>query len=96
MTTANTQTHTHAPATAFATGTPTTAPPGGSGDSGRSLSERLTVLRDRVAALVEHRTADDPTADDPLRGLYLPDEAVHHLLRTWPSADAESMAAATA
>ncbi|MGV9620601.1 ATP-binding protein [Streptomyces tendae] len=94
MTTANTQTHTHAPATAFATGTPTTAPPGGSGDSGRSLSERLTVLRDRVATLVEHRTADDPTADDPLRGLYLPDEAVHHLLRTWPSA--ESMAAATA
>ncbi|MFH8532777.1 ATP-binding protein [Streptomyces tendae] len=72
------------------------APPGGSGDSGRSLSDRLTVLRDRVAALVEHRTADDPTADDPLRGLYLPDEAVHHLLRTWPSADAESMAAATA
>ncbi|NEV90150.1 ATP-binding protein [Streptomyces tendae] len=88
MTTANTQTHTHAPAT----GTPPTAPPG---DSGRSLSDRLTVLRDRVAALVEHRTADDPTADDPLRGLYLPDEAVHHLLRTWPSADA-SMAAATA
>ncbi|MFG3131359.1 ATP-binding protein [Streptomyces tendae] len=95
MTTANTQTHTHAPATAtaFATGTPATASPGNSGDSGRALFDRLTVLRDRVAALVEHRTADDPTADDPLRGLYLPDEAVHHLLRTWPSA--ESAAAAT-
>lgn len=38
-----------------------------------------------MTALVEHRTAGDPTADDPLRGLYLPDEAVHHLLRTWPS-----------
>ncbi|WP_435252128.1 ATP-binding protein [Streptomyces tendae] len=95
MTTANTQpqTHTHA----SATGTPATAPPGDSGDSGssgRALFDRLTVLRDRVAALVEHRTADDPTADDPLRGLYLPDEAVHHLLRTWPSA--ESVAATTA
>ncbi|MCX5037053.1 ATP-binding protein [Streptomyces coelicoflavus] len=54
---------------------------------------RLGVLRDRVTALVEHRTADDPTADDPLRGLYLPDEAVHHLLRTWPSgADAPGTA----
>ncbi len=95
VTTANTQpqTHTHA----SATGTPATAPPGDSGDSGssgRALFDRLTVLRDRVAALVEHRTADDPTADDPLRGLYLPDEAVHHLLRTWPSA--ESVAATTA
>ncbi|MFG3335317.1 ATP-binding protein [Streptomyces tendae] len=99
MTTANTQTHTHASATAFATGTPATASPGGSGDSGdsgRALFDRLTVLRSRVAALVEQRTADDPTADDPLRGLYLPDEAVHHLLRTWPSAGAESVAAATA
>ncbi|GHA84157.1 ATPase AAA [Streptomyces tendae] len=90
MTTASTQTQTHA----SATGTPATAPPGDSGSSGRALFDRLTVLRDRVAALVEHRTADDPTADDPLRGLYLPDEAVHHLLRTWPSA--ESVAAATA
>ncbi|MFJ6068137.1 ATP-binding protein [Streptomyces tendae] len=92
MTTANTQTHTHA----SATGTPATASPGDSGDSGRALFDRLTVLRDRVAALVEHRTADDPTADDPLRGLYLPDEAVHHLLRTWPSAESAAVAAATA
>ncbi|CAB77353.1 MULTISPECIES: ATP-binding protein [Streptomyces] len=82
MTTADTR----APAPASTTGTPAAAPPG---DSGRALLARLEVLRERVAALVAHRTADDPTADDPLRGLYLPDEAVHHLLRTWPSADAD-------
>ncbi|MFD5970236.1 ATP-binding protein [Streptomyces sp. NPDC060311] len=56
-----------------------------SGDPARALLARLGVLRERVTALVEHRTVGDPTADDPLRGLYLPDEAVHHLLRTWPS-----------
>ncbi|MFD6740372.1 AAA family ATPase [Streptomyces anthocyanicus] len=84
MTTADTRAP--APAPASTTGTPAAAPPG---DSGRALLARLEVLRERVAALVEHRTADDPTADDPLRGLYLPDEAVHHLLRTWPSADAD-------
>ncbi|MFE7730255.1 AAA family ATPase [Streptomyces anthocyanicus] len=84
MTTADTRAP--APAPASTTGTPAAAPPG---DSGRALLARLEVLRERVAALVEHRTADDPTADDPLRGLYLPDEAVHHLLRTWPSADGE-------
>ncbi|NHI08870.1 ATPase AAA [Streptomyces sp. KO7888] len=68
-------------------------PPEPSGDTARALLARLGVLRDRVTALVEHRTADDPTADDPLRGLYLPDEAVHHLLRTWPSgADAPGTA----
>ncbi len=65
------------------TGTP--GPPEPAGDTAQALLARLGVLRDRVTALVEHRTADDPTADDPLRGLYLPDEAVHHLLRTWPS-----------
>ncbi|WP_399897127.1 ATP-binding protein [Streptomyces sp. BBFR51] len=51
------------------------------------LLARLAVLRERVTALVEHRSTDDPTADDPLRGLYLSDEAVHHLLRTWQSGD---------
>ncbi|MEU9452713.1 ATP-binding protein [Streptomyces sp. NPDC048277] len=45
------------------------------------LLARLSGLRDRVAALVEHRSADDPTATDPLRGLYLSEEAVGHLLR---------------
>ncbi|MGW8635637.1 ATP-binding protein [Streptomyces sp. NPDC055793] len=49
------------------------------------LTVRLAALRERVTALVEHRAATDPTADDPLRGLYLSDEAVHHLLRTWPT-----------
>ncbi|MEU0051844.1 ATP-binding protein [Streptomyces sp. NPDC006309] len=45
------------------------------------LLARLAALRDRVALLVEHRSADDPTAADPLRGLYLSEEAVRHLLR---------------
>ncbi|WP_079030732.1 ATP-binding protein [Streptomyces ambofaciens] len=47
---------------------------------------RLSALRERVTALVEHRAAGDPTAEDPLRGLYLSDDAVRHLLRTWPAA----------
>ncbi|MEV8565921.1 ATP-binding protein [Streptomyces sp. NPDC051322] len=40
------------------------------------------MLRDRVAELVGRRSATDPTAGDPLRGLYLSEEAVRHLLRT--------------
>ncbi|AJE82665.1 ATPase AAA [Streptomyces albus] len=40
----------------------------------------LATLRERVAALVAHRSVGDPTAEDPLRGLYLSEEAVHHLL----------------
>ncbi|WP_330334572.1 ATP-binding protein [Streptomyces sp. NBC_00536] len=54
------------------------------GDPGRALLDRLGALRGRVSALVERRTAGDPTADDPLRGLYLSDEAVRHVLGTWP------------
>ncbi|MEW2044901.1 ATP-binding protein [Streptomyces sp. NPDC005476] len=38
------------------------------------------MLRDRVGALVDRRAAVDPTAADPLRGLYLSEEAVRHLL----------------
>jgi hypothetical protein len=45
------------------------------------LLARLAELRERVALLVDFRSAEDPTAGDPLRGLYLPDEAVRHLLR---------------
>ncbi|MEU8588798.1 ATP-binding protein [Streptomyces sp. NPDC048664] len=45
-----------------------------------ALLSRLALLRDRVAALVEHRSADDPTAADPLRGLYLSEDAVRRLL----------------
>ncbi|MET7451735.1 ATP-binding protein [Streptomyces sp. NPDC005574] len=46
-----------------------------------ALLDRLAGLRERVALLVDQRAADDPTAADPLRGLYLPEEAVRHLLR---------------
>ncbi|MGX1915034.1 ATP-binding protein [Streptomyces phaeochromogenes] len=45
-----------------------------------ALVVRLAQLRDRVAELVASRSAVDPTADDPLRGLFLSDEAVRHLL----------------
>ncbi|MFH8975987.1 ATP-binding protein [Streptomyces sp. NPDC017890] len=62
------------------------------GDPAQVLIARLAALREQVAALVGHRSATDPTADDPLRGLYLSDEAVHHLLRTWPSGDAHETA----
>ncbi|MFI5617713.1 ATP-binding protein [Streptomyces sp. NPDC051567] len=40
----------------------------------------LARLRDRAAELVERRSTEDPTADDPLRGLHLSQEAVRHLL----------------
>ncbi|MFI0814973.1 ATP-binding protein [Streptomyces sp. NPDC021098] len=54
-----------------------------SGDPAAALLARLARLRERIAALVERRSADDPTAADPLRGLHLPEEAVrHHLLRS--------------
>ncbi|MFD9770631.1 AAA family ATPase [[Kitasatospora] papulosa] len=49
-------------------------------DSSSPLLERLARLRERVADLVEHRSATDPTADDPMRGMYLTDDAVRHLL----------------
>jgi hypothetical protein len=45
-----------------------------------ALLARLGRLRERVALLVAQRSADDPTATDPLRGLYLSDEAVEYLL----------------
>ncbi|MGI5144569.1 ATP-binding protein [Streptomyces sp. CA-106110] len=53
-------------------------------DPSRSLLARLAGLRKRIAALVEHRAAADPTAGDPLRGLYLSQEAVRHVLHTAP------------
>lgn len=54
----------------------------GTGTDGTAdaLIARLGLLRERVAELVESRSATDPTAADPLRGLYLSDEAVQHLL----------------
>lgn len=57
------------------------------GHPSHSLLARLAGLRGTVSALVEHRSATDPTADDPLRGLYLSEDAVRHLVRTWPAPD---------
>ncbi|MEU7310434.1 ATP-binding protein, partial [Streptomyces albidoflavus] len=55
-----------------------------------ALLARLAVLRDGVAALVARRAAGDPTAEDPLRGLYVSDEAARQLLDRWrPEEDAE-------
>ncbi|WP_310436227.1 ATP-binding protein [Streptomyces sp. 3330] len=51
-----------------------------------ALLVRLGALRDRVGALVDRRAAVDPTAADPLRGLYLSEEAVRHLLGGGPAA----------
>ncbi|WP_436738190.1 ATP-binding protein [Streptomyces sp. BBFR102] len=44
------------------------------------LLERLAGLRERVAFLVEQRSATDPSATDPMRGMFLTDEAVRHVL----------------
>ncbi|RDG33050.1 ATP-binding protein [Streptomyces corynorhini] len=49
-------------------------------DVSAPLLERLAGLRDRVAFLVDRRSATDPTAGDPMRGMYLTDEGVRHLL----------------
>lgn len=78
-----TPTTTAAPAPETGTGTATGSATGAASPA-RFLLDRLGVLRQTVTALVEHRTADDPTAHDPLRGLYLSEEAVGHLLRSWP------------
>ncbi|WP_326653186.1 MULTISPECIES: ATP-binding protein [unclassified Streptomyces] len=48
------------------------------------LLQRLALLRDAVALLVERRGATDPTAADPLRGLYLSDESARRLLSAAP------------
>ncbi|MFC8294279.1 ATP-binding protein [Streptomyces sp. NPDC057242] len=47
------------------------------GDGG--LLPLVTALRARVAALVEARSAGDPTAGDPLRGLYVTEESVRRI-----------------
>ncbi|RSS80267.1 ATP-binding protein [Streptomyces sp. WAC06614] len=51
-------------------------------DAASALLDRLGRVRERVELLVEHRSAADPTATDPLRGLYLSYDAVRHLLDT--------------
>ncbi|MGX9884473.1 ATP-binding protein [Streptomyces sp. NPDC002276] len=50
------------------------------GPEADALLARLGRLRERVALLVAERSATDPTATDPLRGLYLSGEAVEYLL----------------
>ncbi|SES34866.1 ATPase family associated with various cellular activities (AAA) [Streptomyces sp. yr375] len=58
---------------------PVIAAPEGGGVG--ELLGRLGGLRERVGELVDRRAVGDPTAGDPLRGLYLSEEAVrHHLL----------------
>lgn len=59
-----------------------------------ALLARLAALRDGVAALVDRRAAADPSADDPLRGLYLSEEAVRHYLAGGPAAPAAGLAPA--
>jgi hypothetical protein len=59
-------------------------------DPAPALLKHLADLRERVAVLVESRSANDPTADDPLRGLYLSEDAVRHLLRTRPVTPGDS------
>ena len=44
------------------------------------LAGHLELLRDRVAALVEYRSAEDPAAQDPLRGLHHTPETIGWLL----------------
>ncbi|MEU7181208.1 ATP-binding protein, partial [Streptomyces celluloflavus] len=60
----------------------------------RDLLVRLAGLRSRVAGLVELRSADDPTATDPLRGLYVTPERARALAATRTDADGRTDAAA--
>ncbi|MEU9117190.1 ATP-binding protein [Streptomyces sp. NPDC048483] len=50
-----------------------------------ALLNRLAGLRERVAGLVERRSADDPTAADPLRGLYVTPETARRLAAQSPT-----------
>ncbi|MGY5125973.1 ATP-binding protein [Streptomyces nigrescens] len=53
--------------------------------TGGALLGRLAGLRERVAGLVERRSADDPTAADPLRGLYVTPETARRLAAQAPA-----------
>ncbi|MFI5798581.1 ATP-binding protein [Streptomyces sp. NPDC051677] len=63
------------------------------GENGALLS-RLLVVRERVAVLVDRRAAGDPTAADPLRGLYLSEEAVRQLLAGGTAVPGDDLTAA--
>ncbi|MCR8575235.1 ATP-binding protein [Streptomyces sp. Isolate_219] len=54
-------------------------------NAGGALRSRLAGLRERVAGLVERRSADDPTAADPLRGLYVTPETARRLAAQAPA-----------
>ncbi|MFC9882949.1 ATP-binding protein [Streptomyces libani] len=56
-------------------------------NAGGALRGRLAGLRERVAGLVEGRSADDPTAADPLRGLYVTPETARRLAAQAPAED---------
>ncbi|MFF7602137.1 ATP-binding protein [Streptomyces mirabilis] len=73
----------HVPASAAtdtSSSTDDTSPATAFEGSADALLVRVSRLREHVALLVEHRGATDPTAADPLRGLYLSEDAVRHLL----------------
>ncbi|MFI1809031.1 AAA family ATPase [Streptomyces sp. NPDC020422] len=53
--------------------------------SGRLLTNRLAALRARVVSLVEAGSADDPTAGDPLRGLYVTRETALRAVEARPT-----------
>ena len=53
-------------------------------DPAGPLLARLAHLRERIAALVARRAEGDPTAGDPMRGLYVSPEAAHQLLHAPP------------
>jgi hypothetical protein len=44
------------------------------------LLARLGIVESRVRALIAHRRDDDPSPDDPFRGLYLSDEHIDQVL----------------
>ncbi|MFJ9419155.1 AAA family ATPase [Streptomyces sp. NPDC101227] len=54
-------------------------------DANGALLGRLAGLRERVAELVERRSAGDPTASDPLRGLYVTPETARRLAAQPPA-----------
>ncbi len=67
-------------------------PTGASAASARSvkpsaayLLARVGIVESRVRALIAHRRRDDPSPEDPFRGLYVSDEHVEQLLAGGPA-----------
>ena len=66
----------------------------------RDLARRLQRVEQHVHAVVRSRTATDPTADDPFRGLYITDDDIDRLTATsprwndaWPTTEQDEPAA---